>query len=63
VTWVFNQVMQIVGLLGWLIAIFIGRMPRGMEDLGLYCLRYQTQTYAYLAIVTDRYPTFAGPRA
>lgn len=63
VTWVFNQVIQIIGLLGWLIAIFIGRMPRGMEDLGIYCLRYQTQTYAYLAILTDRYPSFAGPRS
>jgi Domain of unknown function (DUF4389) len=63
VTWVFNQVIQILAVLAWLVAIFIGRMPRGMEDLGLYCLRYQTQTYAYLAIVTDRYPSFAGPRS
>jgi hypothetical protein len=63
VTWVFNQVLQILAVLAWLVAIFIGRMPRGMEDLGLYCLRYQTQTYAYLAIVTDRYPSFAGPRS
>lgn len=58
--WVFNQVLQIVGLLGWLVAIFIGRMPRGMENLGLYCLRYQTQTYAYLAIVSDRYPSLSS---
>ena len=29
VTWVFNQVLQIVGVLAWLVAIFIGRMPRG----------------------------------
>jgi hypothetical protein len=42
------------------VAIFIGRMPRGMEKLALYCLRYQTQTYAYVAIVTDRYPSLSG---
>jgi uncharacterized protein DUF4389 len=58
--WVLGQVLQIIGLLNWLIAIFIGRVPRGMEQLGLYCLRYQTQTYAYLLVVTDRYPTTAG---
>jgi uncharacterized protein DUF4389 len=58
--WVFNQVLQIVGLLGWLVAIFIGRMPRGMENLGLYCLRYQSQTYAYVVILTDRYPSLTA---
>jgi hypothetical protein len=58
--WVLSQVLLVIGLLSWLIAIFIGRVPRGMEQLGLYCLRYQTQTYAYLVVVTDRYPTTAG---
>lgn len=58
--WVLSQVMLVIGLLNWLIAIFIGRVPRGMEQLGLYCLRYQTQTYAYLFVVMDRYPTTAG---
>jgi hypothetical protein len=42
------------------IAIFVGRIPCGMEQLGLYCLRYQTQVYAYLLVVTDRYPSTAG---
>jgi hypothetical protein len=58
--WVLGQVMQVIGFLNWLIAIFIGRVPRGMEQLGLYCLRYQTQTYAYLLVVTDRYPSTAS---
>jgi hypothetical protein len=58
--WVLGQVVQIIALLNWLIAIFIGRVPRGMEQLGLYCLRYQTQTYAYLLVVTDRYPSTAS---
>jgi hypothetical protein len=58
--WVFSQVLQIVGILGWLVAIVIGRMPRGMENLGLYCLRYQAQTWGYLLIVTDRYPSLAA---
>jgi uncharacterized protein DUF4389 len=58
--WVFGQVLQIVAFLAWFVAIAIGRMPRGMQNLGLFCLRYQTQTYAYTAIVTDRYPSLSA---
>jgi hypothetical protein len=57
---VFGQVLQIVALLGWFVALALGRLPRGMESLGLYCLRYQTQTWAYLAIVTASYPSLSG---
>ena len=59
-SWVLSQVLQVIALLAWVIAIFVGRTPRGMEQLGLYCLRYQTQVYAYLLVVTDRYPTTSG---
>jgi hypothetical protein len=59
-SWVLSQVLQVIALLAWVIAIFLGRIPRGMEQLGLYCLRYQTQVYAYLVVVTDRYPSTAG---
>jgi hypothetical protein len=59
-SWVLSQVLLVIALLSWLIAIVIGRVPRGMEQLGLYCLRYQTQVYAYVVMVTDRYPSTAG---
>jgi len=58
--WVFSQVLQIVGILAWLIALVLGRTPRGMENLGLYCLRYQAQTWGYLLILTERYPSLAA---
>ena len=32
-----------------------------MRDLGVYCLRYQQQTYGYLMLLTDRYPSLSGP--
>jgi hypothetical protein len=28
-----------------------------MRDLMAYCLRYQAQTYAYLLLLTSRYPS------
>jgi hypothetical protein len=58
--WVLSQVLLVIALLSWFIAIVMGRIPRGMEQIGLYCLRYQAQTYAYLLIVMDRYPSTAG---
>jgi hypothetical protein len=59
-SYVFTQVMQVVAFLAWFVAIVIGRMPRGMENLSLYCLRYQLETWAYMAILTQRYPSLAA---
>jgi Domain of unknown function (DUF4389) len=58
--WVLSQVLLVIAVLGWFIALAIGRIPRGMEQIGLYCLRYQAQTQSYLVVITDRYPSTAG---
>lgn len=60
-TWVFTQVLQIVAFLAWFVCVVMGRMPKGMRDLGAYCLRYQEQTNCYLLLLTQRYPSLAGP--
>jgi hypothetical protein len=57
---VLNTVLYVIGFLGWFASLVLGRMPKGMRDLGAYCLRYQTQTYAYLLLLTSRYPSLAG---
>jgi hypothetical protein len=59
--WVFSQVLQILAFLGWFACLAIGRMPKGMRDLGVYCLRYQEQTNCYMLLLTERYPSLAGP--
>jgi 2-(1,2-epoxy-1,2-dihydrophenyl)acetyl-CoA isomerase len=58
--YVLGVVLQVVAILGWFAALFLGRMPRGMRDLMAYCLRYQAQTYAYLLLLTGRYPSLAS---
>jgi uncharacterized protein DUF4389 len=61
---VLQYVVQIIGFLGWFVCLALGRMPQGMRDLSAYCVRFQAQTYAYLAILTDRYPSLSsGPPA
>jgi len=63
VAYVFIYVMLVVAFIGWFIALVVGRMPKGMRDLSAYCLQYEAQTWAYLMILTDRYPSFSGPRS
>jgi Domain of unknown function (DUF4389) len=49
------------GFLGWFVALFLGRMPDGLRNLGAYILRYGAQVNGYLYVLTSRYPD-AGPR-
>lgn len=49
-------VLLTVAILGWFAALFTGRMPGGMRDIGVAAIRYATQASAYLLLVTDRYP-------
>ncbi|HEV2591469.1 MAG TPA: DUF4389 domain-containing protein [Gaiellaceae bacterium] len=59
-SYVLNQVFSIVGIIAWIVALIMGRVPRGMRDLMAYCLRFQAQTYAYLLLLTERYPSLSS---
>ncbi|HEV7775032.1 MAG TPA: DUF4389 domain-containing protein [Conexibacter sp.] len=48
--------LTVVALLGWFAILARSRMPRGLRDAGAYAVAYQAQLYAYLLLVTDRYP-------
>jgi hypothetical protein len=43
--------------LGWFACLARARMPRGLRDAGAYGLAYAAHTWAYLLLLTDRYPT------
>lgn len=53
-------VVEVVAILSWFVALAVARVPAGFQGLGAYCVRYQAQTYAYLLLLTDRYPTLAS---
>lgn len=55
-----GNVLLLVAILGWFASLVRGRMPEGLRNLGASCLRYTAQTYAYLFLLTDRYP-YASP--
>jgi hypothetical protein len=52
----FTVAVYVVAFLGWWAALFTGRMPEGIRNLGAVALRYTGQANAYLFLLTDRYP-------
>lgn len=46
----------------WFHGLFRGQAPRGVRNLIAFQLRYQAQVYAYVYLLTDRYP-YSGPAA
>jgi hypothetical protein len=59
-TYVFRLVNEIVAFLGWFYCLATGEMHEGMQNLSTWLLRYEVQTYAYLFLLTDRYPSLGG---
>lgn len=45
----------------WFVALLLGRTTEGLRELGAFCVRYATETAAYLLLLTPRYPTLASP--
>lgn len=51
------SLLAIAAFLGWFYALAKARMPRGLRDLIAYALSYAAQFWAYLLVLTDRYPS------
>jgi hypothetical protein len=56
---VLNYVAQLVAFAAWFYALFAGNLHSGMRDVLAYYLRYNAQTFAYVALLTGRYPSFS----
>lgn len=57
---IFRNVNQIIALLGWFYALATGQMHKGMRDISAWLFRFELQTYAYIFLLTERYPTLSG---
>ena len=51
------SLLAVAAFLGWFAALALGRIPRGLRDLVAYALSYGAQFWAYLLVLTDRYPS------
>jgi hypothetical protein len=50
----------VVGFVGWIVAIFLGRLPDGIHNFLAAWDRYFTHVNAYFWIVANPFPRFAG---
>ena len=60
---VFATLNRVLALVSWFYALATGQISDGIRSIGLYCLRYEQQTYGYLLLATDRYPSLSGAPA
>jgi hypothetical protein len=55
-----GTVMGFAAVGGWFASLATGRMPLGLRNAIAFGTRYNAQTYAYLLLLTPRYP-YGGP--
>jgi hypothetical protein len=56
---VLSYLMYVVAIISWFACLFIGAMPLGLRNLTAWVVRFNAQTHGYLALLTDRYPSFS----
>jgi hypothetical protein len=52
-----------VGFILWLMIVITGKAPEGLVNFQAMCVRYTMRYYAYMFLLTDRYPSFEEPTA
>jgi hypothetical protein len=58
-TWAFSYggLGTAIAFLAWFASLALARTPGGLRDAQVYCQGYAAQTFGYLLLLTDRYPT------
>ena len=57
---VFRIVNNLIAFLGWFYSLIFGRMHEGMRNTSAWLFKYELQTYAYIYLLTARYPSLSG---
>jgi Domain of unknown function (DUF4389) len=60
---VFNVVLTAISIPAWFVSLALGRTTAGLQELGLFCLRYQLEAQAYFMLLLSSYPRLAPPAA
>lgn len=48
----------ILAFFSWVLAVVTARVPLGIRNFAALALRFEAQTYAYVGLLTPRYPSF-----
>jgi hypothetical protein len=55
---VLRNISSLLAVFSWVLGVLTARVPEGIRNFSAFALRYETQTYAYLALLTSKYPSF-----
>jgi hypothetical protein len=58
VLYVLEPVLALVAVGAWFVALFAGRVPEGLQTVGIFCVRFIVRTHGYILLVNPRYPAF-----
>jgi uncharacterized protein DUF4389 len=52
-------VLMVSSIAAWFAGVALGRTTAGLEELGMFCLRYELEALGYLLLLTPTYPRLA----
>lgn len=55
---VLRNISSLLAVFAWVMGVLTARVPEGIRNFAAFALRYETQTYAYVALLTQKYPNF-----
>jgi Domain of unknown function (DUF4389) len=58
VTNILRNLSSLLAVFSWVLAVLTGRVPEGIRNFAALALRYESQTYGYILLLTPRYPSF-----
>jgi hypothetical protein len=58
---ILQYLLELLAIGNWIVALILGRVPNGMQSLGMFCLRFMIRTHCYVLLVNPRYPAFGDP--
>ena len=55
---ILSHLSELLAIFSWFIALATGRVPEGLRNFAALAIRIETQTYAYVLLLTSKYPSF-----
>ena len=55
---VLRNISSLLAVFSWVMGVLTAHVPEGIRNFSAFALRYETQTYAYVALLTQKYPNF-----
>jgi hypothetical protein len=54
-----NSLSEAVAVVSWVVIIFTGKLPEGLANVQVMCMRYAARTFTYAGFLREEYPPFA----